>query len=96
MGLFGRSALTSLAVCTLFMVCATAAPFTTAAFGGAGMDAAATPPVGGAIPECPGVSLGTASSSWTPSIDNRGFWAAFVDEVDFIYISRTPWTSSII
>ncbi|KAK3268375.1 hypothetical protein CYMTET_23114 [Cymbomonas tetramitiformis] len=60
---FGHSALTSLAVCMLFIVCATAVPSAATAFGGVGMGADTAPPVGGAIDACTGVLLAAAAST---------------------------------
>ncbi|KAK3235992.1 hypothetical protein CYMTET_53841 [Cymbomonas tetramitiformis] len=123
---FGRSALTSLLVCTLFILGATAVPLTAATLGGVDVGAAAAPPIGDATCAYPGVFLAATSTSRTPSIDNRGLCsgsfspthdfsttpqlitgtevggvrlrsgaASSVYEDGCIFISLTPWISSI-
>ncbi|KAK3259981.1 hypothetical protein CYMTET_31047 [Cymbomonas tetramitiformis] len=72
---FGYSALTSLAVCMLFIVCAAAVPSAALAFGGVSMGAEAAPPVGGVVDGHhghPEMLLATTTAFRTSSIDNRG------------------------
>ncbi|KAK3245998.1 hypothetical protein CYMTET_44450 [Cymbomonas tetramitiformis] len=68
---FGYSALTSLAVCMLFIVCAAAGPSAASAFGGVGLGAETAPPVGGVVHGLPGMLLAPTTALRTSSIDNR-------------------------
>ncbi|KAK3287407.1 hypothetical protein CYMTET_5081 [Cymbomonas tetramitiformis] len=69
---FGNSALTSLAVCMRFIVCAAAVPSAASAFGGVSMGADAAPPVGGVVHGYPEMLLATTTAFRTPTIDDRG------------------------
>ncbi|KAK3270867.1 hypothetical protein CYMTET_20762 [Cymbomonas tetramitiformis] len=69
---FGYSALTSLAACMLFFVCAAAVPSAASAFGGVSMGADAAPPVGGVVHGHPEMLLATTTAFSTSSIENRG------------------------
>ncbi|KAK3278122.1 hypothetical protein CYMTET_13929 [Cymbomonas tetramitiformis] len=69
---FGGSFLTSsLLVCALFVICATAAPHTVSGVGGADAQACTTPPVGGAAWAASAVPTATSSPP-APSHGNLG------------------------